>query len=213
MGFIDEKVDKYITELLPINDPFLEELYLEGIADDIPIIQVPSLKLIETVFRLIQPKVIIEVGAAIGFSTIWLAKAFPNATIHTIERKKEMIERAKINIEKSGLSSQIILHEGDALEILPRLPKADVIFIDAAKGKYKEFYDLAFPLVPVGGVIIFDNILFRGYVADEEIANSKPMLRKIKGFNEIIAKDKRITSSFIPIGDGLAICYKMEETT
>ncbi len=211
MGFINDEVENYLNDLMPIQDDLLKELQQEGLDYDVPIIQVPSIRLLELFLKTIMPKTIIEVGTAIGFSTIWLAKAFPNSTIHTIERKKEMIEKAKYNIDKAGLNSRIILHEGEAIHILPTLPKTEFIFIDAAKGKYIEFFDLAYPLVKKGGVLVFDNVLFRGYVADENIAKTKPMLRKIRKFNQFIANHDKVETSFIPIGDGLAICYKTED--
>jgi len=211
MGFINENVDQYLTDLLPIHDPFLKDLQRKGLEEEIPIIQVPSLQLIQVLIHILRPNNIIEVGTAIGFSTIWLAKAAPYATIHTIERKETMIQRAKENILKAGLSHQILLHEGDAVDILPTLPKSELIFIDAAKGKYKEFLELSFPLLPVGGVFVFDNILFRGYVADEEVVRTKPMLRKLHRFNHELSLESKLQTSFIPIGDGLAISYKLEE--
>lgn len=211
MGIVNDQVENYLDSLMPIKDPLIEKIQKEGIEGEIPIIQVQSIKLIEILLKTIQPKTMIEVGTAIGFSSIWLAKAFPNCTIHTIERKPAMIEKAKKNIEKAGLSERIILHEGNALEILPTLSKADFIFVDAAKGQYINFFELAYPLLKNKGVIVFDNILFRGYVADDDIVSSKPMLRKIKKFNDYIAKQDKVQTSFVPIGDGLAICYKTEE--
>jgi len=213
MSFIQAEVESYLNHLMPIQDPLLKELYEEGIKDEIPIIQVPSIRFIELLIKMVQPKTIIEVGAAIGFSTIWIAKALPDAVIHTIERKPLMAERARENIKKAGLEDRIILHEGDAINIIPTLPSADFVFIDAAKGKYKQFFDLIYPLVKTNGIMAFDNILFRGYVADSEIANSKPMLRKIRAFNDFIATTSLVETSFIPIGDGLALCRKMEETS
>lgn len=213
MAILDNKVEEYLTNIMPINEPFLEELQQKGLQDEVPIIEVPSLRLLEILLRLIKPTEIIEVGTAIGFSAIWLAKAYPDIIIHTIERKAVMADKARDNIERAGLTGRIILHQGQAVDIIPTLPKTKFIFIDAAKGKYQEFFDLAYPLVEPGGVMVFDNILFRGYIADDEVAQSKPMLRKIKKFNEFIASYEKIKTSFIPIGDGLAICYKLEETS
>ena len=211
MSIINEEVDRYITDLLPINDSFLEELQRQGNEEEIPIIQVPSMKLIEVLLNMTRPTNIIEVGTAIGYSTIWLAKAAPYATIHTIERKAEMIRRAKENFRIAGLEDQIVLHEGDAIDIIPTLPKSEFIFIDAAKGKYMDFLRLSFPLLTVGGIFVFDNILFRGYVADEEIVKTKPMLRKINHFNHELLNEPKLQTSLVPIGDGLAISYKLEE--
>lgn len=211
MPIIDDKVLQYLNDMSPIKDEFLKELQNEGIKTEVPIIQEPSLKLIEIFLNLMKPKVMIEVGTAIAYSTIWLAKAFPDMTIHTIERKEIMIGRAKDNIAKANLTDRIILHEGEALDILPLLPKADIIFIDAAKGKYQDFFELAYPLLKVGGIFLFDNILFRGYIADESIYTKRPMLRKIRRFNDNIAANEKLKTSFVPIGDGLAISYKLEE--
>ena len=208
MSFIDKMVEEYLDQLMPVDDPLLQQIQQEGLRDEVPIIQVPSLKLLEILLNILNPKEIIELGTAIGFSAIWLAKALPNSVVHTVERKAVMAERARENILKAGLSGRIILHQGEAVSILPTLPKTKFIFIDAAKGKYQEFFDLAFPLLEPGGVIVFDNVLFRGYIADEELAMSKPMLRKIRRFNDFIANNGEIKTSFIPIGDGMAICYK-----
>lgn len=211
MSFLDEKVEQYLNQLIPIKEPLLAKIYQQGMEEEVPIIQVPSIKLIEIFLNIIKPDVIIEVGTAIGFSTIWLALACPEAIIHTIERKPEMASKARNNIKSANLTSRIILHEGEAIDILPTLPKSDLIFIDAAKGQYKNFFDLAFPLLNVGGVFIFDNILFRGYIADEKIVYTKPMLRKIREFNEFLRNNQKIITSFIPIGDGLAVSYKLED--
>ncbi|MFT9487006.1 MAG: O-methyltransferase [Tepidibacillus sp.] len=211
MSFLNEEVEQYLTQLMPIEDPLLYKIQQEGLAQEIPIIQVPSIRLIQLFLQMIKPKTIIEVGTAIGFSTIWLAQAAPDATIHTIERKASMAAKAREHFRQMKLDKQIILHEGEAIQVIPTLPQADFIFIDAAKGKYKEFFHLTFPLLKVGGVFVFDNVLFRGYVADPIIAETKPMLRKIRDFNDFIATFPKLSTSFIPIGDGLAVCYKTEE--
>lgn len=212
VGITDEKVERYLEYLMPIKDPLLEELQKQGFEAEVPIIQVPSLRLIQLFLHMTKPKTIIEVGTAIAFSTIWLAKSLPDVKVHSIERNALMLEKARENIEKSGLSDQIILHEGDAVKILPTLPEAEFIFIDAAKAKYQKFLHLAFPLLKVGGIMIFDNILFRGYVADEEIIRTKPMLKKIRKFNDFLVSFPQLETTFVPIGDGLAICHKTEES-
>jgi len=212
VAVVDKKVEQYLDQLMPIQDESLQALQQEGMEAEIPIIQIPSIRFIQLLLHIINPQTIIEVGTAIGFSAIWLAKAFPHATIHTIERDPKMIKKAKENIQKAGLTENIILHEGDAVDVLPTLPQADFIFIDAAKGKYKEFFQLADPLLKVGGIFVFDNVLFRGYVADEEVVKTKPMLIKIRAFNDFIASYNKLKTSFVPIGDGLAIAYKTEES-
>lgn len=211
MNLVDSSVEHYLDELYPIEDELLADIYRYGRDQGIPIMQLGAMRHLAFISLLLKPQVIIEVGTAIGFSAIWLAKANEQAIIHTIERDPAMVEIAQANVERAGLAERIIIHEGEANELLAGLPRCQLVFVDAAKGKYREFYELAYPLVDRGGLFVFDNVLFRGYVADEAEAKSRPMLRKLREFNEFLAADKRVATDFIAIGDGLALARKLEE--
>jgi len=201
-------VENYLSKFLPERDSLLLRLEEEAKKEGIPIIHLDSMQLINVILQWIKPKRIIELGTAIGYSTIWLARANPNAVIETIERKKVYVERAFFNIKEANLEKNIIVHFGDIFNILPNLEPADVIFLDAAKGQYQELLELSFTKLNEGGALLIDNILFRGFLANKEEVETKPMLNKIAKFNEKLAIDYRFLTSFVPIGDGLAICYK-----
>lgn len=211
MGFINSQVEEYLLELMPMNNLLLAELYQYGIDNRIPIMDLLSMHHVAFLSQLIKPQIIIEVGTAIGFSAIWLALANPDATIHTIERNEKMVETARINIERAELTKRVIIHAGDAIDLIPEMPRSQFVFVDAAKGKYRDFYELAFPLLGGGGLFVFDNILFRGYVADEAEVAAKPMMRKLDDFNRFLAEDERVATNFLTVGDGLAVARKLGE--
>ncbi len=211
MGFINSQVEEYLLELMPMNNLLLAELYQYGIDNRIPIMDLLSMHHVAFLSQLIKPQIIIEVGTAIGFSAIWLALANPDATIHTIERNEKMVETARINIERAELTKRVIIHAGDAIDLIPEMPRSQFVFVDAAKGKYRDFYELAFPLLDGGGLFVFDNILFRGYVADEAEVAAKPMMRKLDDFNRFLAEDERVATNFLTVGDGLAVARKLGE--
>lgn len=211
MGFINSQVEEYLLELMPMNNLLLAELYQYGIDNRIPIMDLLSMHHVAFLSQLIKPQIIIEVGTAIGFSAIWLALANPDATIHTIERNEKMVETARINIERAELTKRVIIHAGDAIDLIPEMPRSQFVFVDAAKGKYRDFYELAFPLLDGGGLFVFDNILFRGYVADEAEVAAKPMMLKLDDFNRFLAEDERVATNFLTVGDGLAVARKLGE--
>jgi predicted O-methyltransferase YrrM len=211
MGFIDSEVNEYLRGLQPIDNQLLTEIYQYGLAQEIPIMDPISMRHVALLSQLAKPKVIIEIGAAIGFSAMWLALANPGAMVHTIERNPELVEIAQINLKRAGLDKRVILHMDEAVEILPQMPRAQFVFVDAAKRKYRDFYELALPLLDVGGLMVFDNVLFRGYIANAAETAARPMLRKLSEFNRFLAADKRVTTNFLTVGDGLAVAQKLEE--
>src|SRR5699024_6949240 len=134
-----------------------------------------------------KPDAILEIGTAIGYSALQMHDAYPPAKIVTIERDMDRYVQAKENTQKKQTGDTIQVLHGDALEVLSDLDgyHFDVIFIDAAKGKYKHFFELASPLMNAGALIISDNVLFKGYVAGAVDANPryKKMAEKIKRYN------------------------------
>lgn len=211
MNLVDMGIEQYLESLMPIEDEILADINHYGRKNGIPIMQLVAMRHLAFISQLVKPQVVIEIGTAIGFSAIWLAKANKDAVIHTIERDSAMVKIAKANIDRVGLADRVVIHEGEATQLLPQLPRCQLVFVDAAKSKYREFYELAFPLVDPGGLFVFDNVLFRGYVADEKEAMSRPMLRKLREFNEFLAADKRVKTNFLAVGDGLALARKPEE--
>jgi predicted O-methyltransferase YrrM len=154
----------------------------------------------------------LEIGAAIGYSSIRMTQAV-QANIITVERDAERYEKAISYINQADLGHRISVVFGDALETVEQVEKFgafDVIFIDAAKGQYQRFFELYEPLLNPGGVIITDNVLFRGLVTVEHIENKRirSLVKKIKSYNEWLMAHSGYDTTIFPIGDGVAVSKK-----
>lgn len=207
---ITPKIEAYLHHLTPLQHPLLKEMEAFATIERIPIIDRSSIQFIRFLLQL-KEKVehILEVGTAIGYSTIWLAEAVDTAFIDTIERDVERVDKAKQFIERASLSSRITIHQADALEddITNLQSGYDVIFIDAAKGQYQQFFNKYVKLLNRDGIVLTDNVFFHGHVVEDELANKRwrPMVDKIKSFNEWLKQHEEFETSFLPIGDGLAL--------
>ncbi len=208
MGLSDTYVENF---LLPREELLLEmEQYAK--AHHVPIMQLSGIEALNQILRIQNPKSVLEIGTAIGYSAIRMAKALPNTSIVTIERDKSRVEVAKQFIAKSNVESQITVIEGDALEVeLDSDSTFDAVFIDAAKGQYMKFFEKYSPFVPSGGVLYIDNMYMHG-LSDLDIKEvpkrKRTMIRNLKQFSDWIMNHPDYTSAFFPIGDGLLICLK-----
>jgi len=209
----NERVNEYIEELIPARDELLQTLEQEAALERIPIIQLPSIQFIRTLLMVVQPKRILEIGTAIGYSTIWLAQASPLARITTMEIDKDRITRALNNFDKAGIRERVEIIEGDAGEGLPEHYRFDCLFLDAAKGQYKHYLDLYLPMLEPRGIVLCDNVLFKGMVSEQTIDNKRlaPMVKKINEFNAYIMEHPELDTSLLPIGDGLMFSVKKGE--
>ena len=171
--------------------------------------------MLEVLCMLKKPLKILEIGTAIGYSASVMAKASPKEVkITTIERDSSMTQIALSNIQKASLDNNIRVIEGDALEVLPLLSsKYDLIFMDAAKGYYNEFFDFAINLLNDGGLLICDNVLYKGMTATDELVKrrQKTIVGRMREYLEMLCNHKKLKTSVIPIGDGVTISYYMEE--
>jgi caffeoyl-CoA O-methyltransferase len=157
---------------------------------------------------MIQPRYVLEIGTFTGYATICLCAGLaPNGILHTIDINEELEEMAKRYFEQAGFDKQIQLHVGNALNIIPTLqtPAFDLIFIDADKQNYSNYYDLVIDRVRQGGFIIADNVLWSGKVV---LPNPDKDTRALLAFNEKIQNDPRIENVLLPIRDGLMIIRK-----
>lgn len=190
--------------------PILKSLREKAQKEDVPIIQEDGLRFLKQLLILTNPKSILEVGTAIGYSTIAMA-SFSDAFVTTIERDEKRAKEAKKYFEEAELTSRIRLIEGDALEVdLEDLGQVDVLFIDAAKAQNIKFFERFEGLVRVGGIIVTDNLLFHGAFNKQEsqTRNVKQLLRKINDFNQYILKRKGYDTVIHPIGDGMSVSIK-----
>lgn len=199
---------------LPVRDVFLLALEERARKDYIPIIKAEVGQFLQILIKAKKPKRILEIGTAIGYSTIWMARAVEGeAEVITIEKDAEMYLAARENFQAAGLSEKIRQKYGDALEILPYLKgDFDFVFIDAAKGQYLNYLELLMDLVPVGGLILADNVLYRGYVEKEgQIAHKRrTMVRTLQKYLDFIQDHPCLDSLVLNLGDGLALSVKKD---
>ena len=190
-------------ELLIIKNRALE--------NHIPIIMDDTLEVIAEILTKIKPKKILEIGAAVGYSAMCFSEYLPEGgKIDTIERDEERIAEAKENFEKVGIKDKIHLYEGDAVEILPTLnEKYDMVFIDAAKGKYPFFLEQALRMLNDKGVIIADNVLYKGYVmSDYNKHKQRTAVRNLREYIARVNENANLNTKILEVGDGLAVSYK-----
>jgi len=207
-----DHIERYMVSLIPERSELLARMEREAEAEHIPIIQLPSIQLLRFLLMVHRPKRILEVGMAIGYSTIWLAQAAPDAHITSIEISEEMVERAQRNFAEAGISDRVTVLHQDAREGLSGEHAFDCIFLDAAKGQYQVFFDQYAPYLVEGGLLICDNVFFRGMVAEEEVPKKRRgMIQKLRAFNQFLAEHPAFETSFVSIGDGLALCIKRRE--
>lgn len=212
---VNPKIEKYLEQLTPLQHSLLVEM--EGLAkrDRVPIIDRAAIQFIRTLLLCKDNvKRIAEVGTAIGYSTIWLAEAAPGAHIDTIERDEKRYHQAKAFIERANLSHRITIHFADATTYAQLLDQSyDVLFIDAAKGQYQRFFEEYTKLLQPNGIVITDNVFFHGEVVEENIEHKRirSLVKKVKAYNEWLKNHPDFETSFVPIGDGLAISLKRKE--
>lgn len=167
-------------------------------------------RLLKIFCRMMRPRRVLEIGTYTGYATFCMAEGLDeDALIHTIEKDDEMEPFFSSYLEQSPDKAKIVAHWGDAKEILPILNETfDLVFIDADKREYCIYYDLVFPYVRPGGVILADNTLWSGKVMNEEIEPSDRQTQGILAFNDKIKADTRVEKVILPLRDGLTIIYK-----
>lgn len=213
---MQDEINSYLEGLTSSKMDWIVELEENARLNNIPIMESVSIDFMLKHIRAYQPKRILEIGTAIGYSALRMLEASPEAEMITIEKDEERYQEALENIQKQQKTNQIDVILGDALEVLPTLQNEkkefDFIFIDAAKGKYREFFDLIHPLVTKNGWLITDNVLFRGYVANPEETPKryKTMVRKLIAYNKFLHTHPDYITSILPIGDGVMMSYKKD---
>ena len=184
-----------------MNKEELKKIKQKALEEHIPIIMDDTLEVVDKILKDIKPKKILEIGTAVGYSAMCFSEYLQEGgKIDTIERDEERIAEAKINIEKVGV-------EGDAVEILPTLnEKYDVAFIDAAKGKYPFFLKESLRMINPNGIILADNILYKGYVmSDYNKHKQRTAVRNLREYIKEVTENPNIETEILEVGDGLAI--------
>ena len=186
----------------------LEKIKQKALEEHIPIIMDETLEVIEKYLSKNKPNRILEIGTAVGYSAICFTQFLAeNGVIDTIEREADRVEEAKKNIKLAEVEDKINIYEGDAVEILPTLNQQyDVVFIDAAKGKYPFFLKESLRMINQKGIIFADNILYKGYVmSDYNKHKQRTAVRNLREYIKEVSENPNLETEILEVGDGLAI--------
>ncbi|MFC7060721.1 O-methyltransferase [Halobacillus seohaensis] len=205
--------EKYLHTLLSPASDQVRQLEKYAQEHNIPIMEPLGMDFLLQLIRIHQPKKILEIGTAIGYSALRMLEAMPTGEIITIERDVNRLEEARKNIKSFNMEDSIQVIHGDALELKEEVAKRgpfDLLFIDAAKGKYEDFFNVYSPLITDQGMIVSDNVLFKGYVANSSQGSERfeKIASKIRRFNQSLNNHEKYHTTIVPIGDGVAITVK-----
>ncbi|MGK9367619.1 O-methyltransferase [Melioribacter sp. Ez-97] len=203
----------YLKTLRRVDDPLIAEMEEFAVKNKIPILDWKAAELLEQLILISRPKRTLEIGMAIGYSTIRMAKVIrKKGIIETIEKSKDNIALAAEFIERSGLSDKIQIIEGDALSVMPSLQKKyNLIFLDADKEDYEKLFYYSLMLLKKGGIIFIDNLLWHGYTAATRVPSSyKKSTRIIREFNRLFLEHPALNATILPVGDGIGLGVKIK---
>ena len=212
MEIINEKAEQYIQRFTAPHDELMQEIIAYTNANH-PHAHMLSGhvqgKLLQMISHMIKPVKVLEIGTFTGFSALCLTVGLqPGGMIHTIEMREEDAATAQQYFGRSSFKNRITLHKGNAKEIIPLLPETwDLVFIDADKMSYIEYYELTLPRLKQGGFILADNVLFHGQVLEENITGKNALA--IHRFNEHVANDHRTEQVMLSVRDGITLIRKL----
>ncbi len=212
---VDERMRTYINSLNTGNTDFLEELEQTALETGVPVIRREMQSFIKTLLAMKKPKRILEVGTAVGFSTLLMCEYGPSdLQITTIENYEKRIPIAKENFKKAGREGQITLLEGDAGEILKTLSGAyDFIFMDAAKGQYINWLPDILRLMEKGSVLVSDNVLQEGDIIESRYLverRNRTIYKRMREYLYELTHNPILVTSVLPVGDGAAVSIRQE---
>lgn len=214
-GITYDYMEEYLRSLIPDNIGILKELEDFAVENSVPIVQKETAKFLQFMVTLKKPKNILELGTAIGYSSILMNLTSGGVNkITTIERDEKMLNLAKENLIKYKLEQSINILQGDCLEILQDLDGCfDMIFMDAGKGHYNHFLPHCLRLLSPDGVIVADNVLFRGMVASKELVKRRKItiVKRMKNYLDIVSQDENLVTTILPMGDGIALTVRRDK--
>lgn len=211
----EERVSAFINSFDTGNTPFLNELEQFALKTNVPVIRPQMQSFLKLLLAMKQPKKILEVGTAIGFSALLMSEYGPeDCRITTIEKYEKRIPLAKENFKKAGKEKAITLLEGDAAEILKELNESyDFIFMDAAKGQYIHFLSDILKLMPKGGLLISDNVLQEGEILESRFAvtrRDRTIHSRMREYLYELKHNEQLLTDILPIGDGVTVSIKLK---
>lgn len=216
---MNDKTISYLSSLLPPSNDWASVLEKQAEIDRVPIMDKLGMNFLMQQIRIAKPKKILEIGTAIGYSALCMLEASPSASIVTIEKDETRYQQALENIKQRNKQEQIEVILGDAQEVMEQLITTDAsfdfVFIDAAKGQYRRYFELADQLLTNEGIIASDNVLFKNYVAEAERASKrhKKIAEKLQEYNRFLMNHPHYTTAIVPIGDGVALSLKQDKNS
>lgn len=219
MPDINNHFNEYRKELGIGPPPWFEEMIEEAERDRIPVMDEEALQFMIELLQLKKPARVLEIGTAIGYSALRMAAALSETSIVSVEKDEERYRRAEYYRNKSPWREKTTFVFGDALNLLEEFSGGtafDAVFIDASKGQYQQYFQLCEQMLAPGGLIVSDNVLFRGLVADPEAEvpeRIQPMVKKIRAYNRWLVERKDFHTNIFPVGDGVAVSARFPEVT
>lgn len=205
-----EYIIRYLRDLLPERQGIQGEMEAFAKEHGVPISQPETIKLLELLIQLGKVKSVLEVGCAIGYSAICMVAAGCER-VDTIELSPDAARVARENFKKAGMEEKIHLYEGDAKEILPTMDGSyDMIFMDAAKAQYGEFFPHCMRCLKEGGLLVSDNVLYKGMTATDELVQRRKItiVKRLREYLKMLSSTPQLETSVLPVGDGVALSYK-----
>lgn len=212
--FYPFEMERYLETLLGERDPLLREMEEQALKETIPVVTPTVGNFLNLLVHMNQAQSILEIGTAIGYSTIWLARAAERTGGHvtTVDLNKDRLGRSLVYFERAGLRERITALEGDARKILPTLDsKFDFVFIDAAKGEYLDYLSQIYPLISSGGLLVVDNVLFRGWVVpgSDFAPKYERMVGGLRQFLQELCQNPEFSTTVLPFGDGVSVSRRI----
>lgn len=212
-AIVQREQAEYLDRLTVQGDPLLAEMEAYAAEHRVPIADREVALFLEITARAIKAERVLEIGMAIGYSVVHLARGMGQrgVFVETIEPNDEMIRVASGFLQRANLLSQVQISRGKALEVMPNLPDDtyDLLFIDAVKEEYSQYLDLGLPLLRSGGVVIVDNLLWGGKVAQPHSTNDDSSTLALRDFNRYFINHPELRSEILPVGDGLGYAVKI----
>ena len=208
MEITDPAVNDYLDSLLPERDPVLQEMETLARERDIPIIGPAVARIVCQLVRLAKAKTIFEMGSAIGYSTIWIARAAgEGSTVYYTDSDPNNARQAERFVERAGVRDRVRILTGNALDLFDQTPGTfDIIFCDVNKEQYPQVFGKAVPRIRKGGLFLADNVLWQGLVTQPP---QDAATRGILEFNRLIYSSPELFPTILPIRDGFAVCEKL----
>lgn len=205
----EKKTEEYIYSLLPRRDAVLRAMERYAARHDVPIVGPACGRLLYQLARLTQARRVFELGSAIGYSTLWLARAVgPEGTVYYTDNNPDNARRAEASFRRAGVADRVRILVGDALQMLKSTEgEFDLIFNDVSKPQYPEVFRLSLPRLRRGGLFVADNVLRDGRAA-RPAPKQDTATRAIQKFNRLVYGSKELFTTIVPLRDGFAVCLK-----